>query len=266
MVKRALCVGINRYPRPEMALRGCVNDAKAWATLLTTSYDVTRSDVRLLTDAQATRARVLRELGALLAGARRGDVLVFTNSSHGTYVADAGGDERLYDEAIVPYDGDDALIVDDDLRTMFADVPVGVRLTVISDSCHSGSLTREAFMETPDHRRKRYVDPVALGRRSISDVRRRAGPRRPATYPESSMRELLLSGCRADQYSYDARFGRRHQGAMTHHALAVIAAAGGRLSYAQLHRRLVPALRDAEFDQEPQLEGRAAFKRRQVFT
>ena len=33
------------------------------------------------------------------------------------------------------------------------------------------------------------------------------------------MNELLLSGCRADQYSYDARFGRRYHGAMTHYAL-----------------------------------------------
>lgn len=266
MAKRAVCVGINRYPRPEMALRGCVNDARAWAALLNDHYDIATSDVRVITDARATKAGVLQALGSLLAGARRGDVLVFTNSSHGTYVADRDGDERLYDEAIVPYDGDDGLIVDDELRTLFADVPAGVRLTVISDSCHSGSLTREPFLDTPDHRRKRYVDPVALGRRAISDVRRRAAPRRAATYPESAMTELLLTGCRADQYSYDARFGRRHQGAMTHHALDVITAAGHRLTYDQLHRRLVPALREAGFEQEPQLEGRAAFKRRQVFT
>ena len=81
------------------------------------------------------------------------------------------------------------------------------------------------------------------------------------------MNELLLSGCRADQYSYDARFGRRYHGAMTHFALGDHRRRRSyRLTYAQLHRRLVPALRDAQYDQEPQLEGRAAFKRRQVFT
>ena len=266
MAKRALCVGINRYPRPEMALRGCVNDARAWAALLRGHYDFASTNVRVITDARATKAGMLRALGDLLVGCRRGDVLVFTNSSHGTYVADRDGDEQLYDEAIVPFDGDDGLIVDDELRTLVADVPAGVRLTVISDSCHSGSLTRDPFLDTPDHRRKRYVDPIALGRRGITDVRRRAVPRRTTTYPESSMRELLLTGCRADQYAYDARFGRRHQGAMTHHALAVIAAAGHRLTYAQLHRQLVPALRDSGYDQEPQLEGRPAFKRRQLFT
>src|SRR4029079_13761847 len=140
------------------------------------------------------------------------------------------------------------------------------RLSVISDSCHSGSLTREVPMDTPDRRRTRYVDPIDLGRRGIDDVRRTARPKRDTAYPEASMNELLLSGCRADQYSYDARFGRTFHGAMTQQALAIIAAPGHRITYAQLHRQLVPALRDANYDQEPQLEGRAAFKRRQLFT
>jgi metacaspase-1 len=266
MAKRALCVGINRYPRPDLELKGCVNDATGWAALLTDHYDVNRADVRVLTNAKATKAAIVAGLQDLLTGASRGDVLVFTNSSHGTYVADTDHDESLYDEAICPYDCLTDLLVDDELRTLFADVPTGVRLTVISDSCHSGSLTREPPLETPDRRRKRYIDPIALGRRGIDDVRRRATPRRESVYPESSMNELLLSGCRADQYSYDARFGRKFHGAMTQQALAIIAAAGYAITYAQLHRQLVPALRESNYDQEPQLEGRAAFKRRQLFS
>ena len=33
-MKRALCVGINDYPVRGADLKGCVNDAKAWARLL----------------------------------------------------------------------------------------------------------------------------------------------------------------------------------------------------------------------------------------
>ena len=266
MVKRALCVGVNKYPRPDLELHGCVNDDKGWATLLREHYDFPASDVRLLLDRQATKAKIHRALGDLLAGSKRGDVLVFTNSSHGTYRADASGDESLYDEAMCPYDCETELLVDDELRELFGGLGDGVRLTVISDSCHSGSVTREPPMLTPDHRRKRYVDPVALGRRALSDVRRRARPRRESEVPEADMNEVLLSGCRADQYSFDAKFGRRFHGAMTHTALATIAAADHRITWAQLHRHLVPALRDANYDQEPQLEGRAANKRRQIFT
>ena len=85
----------------------------------------------------------------------------------------------------------------------------------------------------------------------------RPGPRSAELYPESAMNELLLSGCRADQYSYDARFGRTFHGAMTQlrprHS-SPPPATGSRTR--QLHRQLVPALRDANYDQEPQLEGR----------
>ena len=35
MVNRALCVGINDYPIRGMDLKGCVNDATAWAAALT---------------------------------------------------------------------------------------------------------------------------------------------------------------------------------------------------------------------------------------
>jgi metacaspase-1 len=266
MVKRALCVGINKYPRPDLELRGCVNDATAWAELLTGHFDFARPDVKVITNAKATKRAVVDALMDLLARASKGDVLVFTNSSHGTYVADTNGDESLYDEAICPYDCETDLIVDDELRALFGGIPAGVRMTVISDSCHSGSITREPPIQTPDRRRKRYVDPIAIGRRGLTDVRRRARPRRKTEVPESTMSELLLSGCRADQYSYDARFGRRFHGAMTQSALSIIEAAKHQITYAQLHRQLVPALRAANYDQEPQLEGRTAAKRRQVFT
>jgi len=267
MAKRALCVGVNKYPRPDLELKGCVNDAKGWAELLSAQFDFARSDVTLLTDRRATKAAVMRALGDLLAGARRGDVLVFTNSSHGTYRADEDGDESLYDEALCPYDCEEELIVDDDLRQLFADIPYGVRLSVISDSCHSGSATRDPEDPfAPDRRRRRFCDPRTIGRREIPDVRRTAHPRDAELYPESGMRELLLSGCRSDQYSYDARFGRTFHGAMSFFAQQLIADAGYRITYRTLHRRLLPTLRDANYDQEPQLEGRDSFKRRQVFT
>ena len=266
MANRAVCVGINTYPRPDLALRGCVNDAKAWAGLLVDHYDFAKADVRLLTNARATKRNILAALGELLAGSARGDVLVFTNSSHGTYVADRDGDESRYDEAMCPYDCETDLIVDDELRELFAGLRPGVRLAVVSDSCHSGSVTRDPMLDTPDGRRRRYIDPRALDRAVVPDVRRRARPKRETAYPESSMKEVLLSGCRADQYSFDARFGRKYHGAMTNTAMGIIADANYRLTYGQLHRALVPQLREDGYDQEPQLEGTTSAKRRQLFT
>ena len=92
-MKRALCVGINDYPVAGADLKGCVNDAKAWAALLIDHFDFEPQNVTMLLDAQATKQRVLEEVDKVLAGTKKGDVIVFTNSSHGTYVADGDGDE-----------------------------------------------------------------------------------------------------------------------------------------------------------------------------
>jgi metacaspase-1 len=266
MAKRALCVGINDYPIAGMDLKGCVNDAKGWANVLVDRYDFGKPDVKLLLDRRATKANMVKEIKALLAGSKRGDTLVFTNSSHGTYVADRSGDEKLYDEAICPWDTKDELLVDDELRELFSGLKTGVRLTVISDSCHSGSLTRQPPPgRTPDDRRMRFLNPKKIGLPVIDDVQRQARPRRGEVYPEDSMKELLLSGCKSDEYSYDAKFGRRYNGAMTYMALAAIGAAGPRLTFAGLHQQILKGLEDANFNQTPQLEGRSSNRKRVLF-
>ena len=62
MAKRALCVGNNDYPGTGMDLAGCLNDAKDWEALLKArGYRVER-----LLDADATRARILAALQALV--------------------------------------------------------------------------------------------------------------------------------------------------------------------------------------------------------
>ncbi|MGI8685384.1 MAG: caspase family protein [Acidimicrobiales bacterium] len=263
-MKRALCVGINRYPQPGMDLQGCVNDAGNWSTLLVDHYDFARDDVTVLLDEQATHANILAGLKALMAGATKGDVLVFTNSSHGTYLADTTGDEPVYDEAMCPYDTADHPLVDDELRTLFADLAAGVSLAVLADSCHSGSVTRAMPLRTPDQRRVRFMSPRAIGRPEIPEVRRTAQPRKEA-HPEADMKEILLSGCKSSQYSYDAVIGDAPSGAFSHFALVAIRDASYKITYEELHALVVPALAESNYDQEPQLEGTAADKARQIF-
>lgn len=272
MAKKALCVGINDYPYEGNDLNGCVNDAKAWAGLLTAHYDFLSADVKLLLDSQATRANVIAGLKALLAGAKAGDVLVYTNSSHGTYVADTSGDEPKYDEAICPYDCADNLIVDDELRELFAaSLPKDVHFTVISDSCFSGTVTRVAVAEfipglkTPDDRRVRFLSPALRGQPVLENPWK-AKPKGPAKYPESKMKEILLSGCSDKEYSYDALIGGVYHGAMTYFALKAIQEASYKITYQQLHSRLNYLLDDAGYPQHPQLEGRTANKKRLIFT
>lgn len=262
MAKKAFCVGINDYPYgADNDLRGCVNDANAWAKLLKKHYDFT--DVKTLLDAQATKSNMLAGLKTLLAGAKSGDVLVFTNASHGTYLADTDKDEPNYDEALCPYDSDNNLIVDDELRNLFANLPKGVSLTVISDSCHSGSVTRAEISPT---RRVRFLNPRLRGGVELDARQLRQASKKKEKFPETGMKEILLSGCKSNQYSADAMIGSTFHGAMTFYAIQAITDADYQLTYAELHEALLPLLEDENFDQVPQLEGKAEHKQKQIFT
>jgi hypothetical protein len=269
MAKRALCVGINDYPGNANDLNGCVNDANAWSHLLTGRYGFPAGDVAVLLDAQATKANMMAALKKLLAGAKAGDVLVFTNSSHGTYVADGAGDEA-YDEAICPYDCDANLILDDELRELFTGAPAGVSLAVIADCCHSGTLTRAAVadavpgMRVLDERRVRFLNPAHLSRAVLHDPWS-AQPRRRQKHLQAGMREILLSGCRSSEYSYDARIDGAYQGAMSAMALRAIGE-NPQITWQQLHTRVQSLLDAADYPQHPQLEGTATNKKKPIFT
>jgi len=264
MADRALCVGINDYPIRGMKLRGCRNDARAWARTLVRHYDVAQGDVAMLLDGDATKRKIVNGLRRLVRGAAKGDRLVFTNSSHGTYVADDDGDEARYDEALCPYDCGDRVIVDDDLREILDGIPTGVRFTFISDSCHSGNVTRAAPWQHPN-RRARFADPTMMGRSASVAVARREARKRQRR-SESSMKELLVSGCLDSEFAYDDKFGRRYHGAMTFHALRSLEHAGWKIRYEDWIADINARLENDMFFQHPQLEGPSSAKRRWVFS
>lgn len=270
MANKAVCVGINDYPYDGSKLKGCVNDARQWADLLVSLFDFSPTDVRLLLDAEATKSNIISRLKELLTGGRPGDALVFTNSSHGSYLADVHGDEPLYDQVICPYDIADNALMDDELRALFADLPEGVRLTVICDSCFSGTVTRAAISENVpglrlrDDRRVRFLSPALQGKPILHNPWR-AKPKRRVLYPESQMKEILLSGCTDKEYAYDAFIRGAYHGVMSFFALRTIRAAHGRITYAQLHTRLNSLLYKADYEQHPLLEGTSRNKERQVF-
>jgi metacaspase-1 len=271
MAKKALCIGINDYPYEGSDLNGCINDAHAWADLLITRFGFSKNDVKLLIDAEATKAEMVAGLKDLLANSKAGDTLVFTNSSHGTYLADTTGDEETYDEALCPYDCADRLLVDDELRELFANLPKGVQLSVISDSCHSGTVTRAAVAEiipglrTPDDRRVRFLSPSLRGDPVLQNPWK-AKPKADIKYPESRMQEILLTGCTDKEYSYDAKIGGRYHGAMTYFALQAINEANFTPTWQQMYTHLTNLIDSAGYPQHPQLEGQRSNKKRPIFS
>lgn len=266
MTKRALCIGINDYPDEDNDLKGCVNDARAWAGLLTEHFGFDAENVRVIEDSEATKVNMVDALTGLISGARKGDVLVFSNSSHGSYVADTDGDEPTYDEIICPYDIMDNVLRDDELREIFTKLPEGVSFTAILDNCFSGTATRvPSILPTPDDRRHRFLRPRVRGDKELEDPWE-ATPSSSENYPQDAMKEVLLSGCSDKQYSFDAKIDGVYHGAMTWHAIKAIRDADYNLTYRQLHTELLRLLELTNYDQTPQLEGRESNKDRLLFS
>jgi hypothetical protein len=113
------------------------------------------------------------------------------------------------------------------------------------------------------------MNPKAIGRPLLDNPRsatRRRDIQAPATGDMSGMKEVLLSGCKANQYSMDAMFDGTPHGAMTYYALAAIRAANFQVTYRDLREQVLTALSDNNYDQEPQVEGADANLDRQIFT
>lgn len=277
MTKKALCIGINNYPGTHMDLQGCVNDAADWkATLETHGYTVTT-----LLDAQATKAAMVAAMTDLIGAAIKGDRLVITYSGHGTYQPDTDGDEiDGLDEALCPYDiqTNQAALIDDEIRVIFGARKPGVRLLLISDSCHSGTVTRAAPAEPEaDAPRPRFL-PMGNWLPEDQLPRNRAGGVAATITPLSSASpflgvfakqegDLLLAGCKEgpNNYSYDARIAGRYNGAFTYYALKTLKTLKPGSTYAQWHTAIGNYLPSASYPQSPQIFGDKASRQRKVF-
>ena len=182
---------------------------------------------------------------------------------------DKNGDEaERRDEILCPTDLDwKKPFLDDWLRQTLNGLRAGVSLTVIMDCCHSGTNTRR--FEPPDAPRlPRYLpnpwDLMAAesGRKLRGTVQGslRASSRlkrRRQDVVDVDSPELLMTGCRDTQTSADAHIGGAYNGALTYCLVDAIKQAAGKLTARQLHERTVKRLQEEDFDQVPQLEGRA---------
>lgn len=169
--RRALLVGINTYTPPEgekslarrglRNLGGAVNDVHAMRETLTSRFGFLPANIEVLEDRKATRGAILQALRTQLVppDARPGDVGFFFYAGHGSQVLNSKSRESDHlDESLVPADSYQGVpdIRDKELARLFNDIlDRGIRLTVIVDSCHSGSIARSG----PSRSRALEADP-----------------------------------------------------------------------------------------------------------
>lgn len=271
MAKKAVLIGINRYRIPGGDLRGCVNDVQNIQSVLMEHFGFAKGDITMLTDLSATTAAMRKAIAGLVASGKKGDTLYLHYSGHGSNVPDKDGDEKrtkkgdVRDEILCPADLDwNDPLLDDWLRTTFNKVKAGVNLTVVFDCCHSGTATRAPRPPDAPIIPRYLPSPFELidaesGRKPrgklTSKLKIGKGKKDVVV---ADIGELLLTGCRDVQTSADAYIGGSYNGALTYYLASVLRAAKGKLTYRELHERVLKQLSVNDYDQVPQLEGSKA--------
>jgi len=286
MIRKALLVGINDYAPVGAGgpdLRGCVNDVRDMANTLSVLNIVpaTASSMKILTDARATKAAILNGFKWLVAGAKKGDVLVFFYSGHGSQIADVSGDEvDKKDEVICPHDYATAgMIKDDDFRALLVNLPAGVNLDVILDSCYSGTGTQvlSALAATPDEQSiaYRYIEPPidwgffidanpSLPVHGILKREGTGGSRDPVVV--LNMNHVLWAACKDNQTSAEAPINGVYRGIFTYNFCKALRGAGTSITRRRLDSQVTVNVKGMGYNQVAQLEGTTSSLNEKVFT
>jgi metacaspase-1 len=261
--KRALCVGINLFKNyPTATLQGCVNDANDMSALFQKLLGFQSADITVLPDAQATKANIMSNLKDMVDGAKAGkySYLAFSMSSHGTQVPDLDGEEPdRADEAFCPHDlaqaGDqwdrNHIIVDDELRDLFIQLPANVLLEVYLDTCHSGTGLKAIDMLLD--RKPRYLPPPSLEAFKQVEGKRSRGLLR-GLLEKGIVHHILWAACRADQTSADANIAGGWHGAFTYYFCQEMYACNNSLTRPQVLTKVRADLVAGHYSQTPQLE------------
>lgn len=255
----ALLVAINDYPMPVPRLKGCLNDLhgfKAYLESFCRDQGITFRPLALENN-KATRQNIIdgfRHFGP----AGGGDFCLFFFAGHGSRGDANAAFHHLKasekQETLVCYDsrpgGRD--LTDKELSFLIWQASQGRNLhfTVITDCCHSGSVTRLAEeVRVRQVRKSPKAMPVEefLGFESytLSTEGRYSPPRGRyvhlgAALPFELAREVKVKG--------------KPHGAFTACLLEALAGARGRITYAELANRVAVRMRTMFTDQSPQLE------------
>jgi metacaspase-1 len=222
---------------------------------------------KLLTKA-GTRKAVLAGIRAAAKALKKGDRFLLTYSGHGGQVADSSGDEAdKQDETWCLFDGQ---LIDDELYFELSKFAAGVRILVLSDSCHSGTVTR-ARPEPPPPGMRAKLMPADVGLRvyekhasfydGLQNAVAKAAGKAPLADPDAVLATLsvqsdriqsiakkfkaaaiLISGCQDNQVSLDGD----HNGAFTGQLRRIWNNGKFAGNHAQFHAQIVAGMPAAQ--------------------
>jgi hypothetical protein len=237
-------------------LVACEFDANDMADLAK-AQDLEVRDVLLTDDATYSKvSAAIEHAGSELKG---GDLFFLTYSGHGGQVRDVSSDEPdSRDETWVLYDRQ---MIDDEFYALYSRFQPGVRILVLSDSCHSGTVVKQIpTLLRPEVLESRFgsSDPDTIAKRvraMPSAVQSRVYEANKDLYnniarsgtedTDIDATVALISGCEDNQTSADGERNGLFTG-----TLKEVWKAGGFRTHRGLHRRILNRMPP---DQSPKL-------------
>ena len=222
-------------------LNACEADAEDMARIADRSQFSTQTLLTQHATRQAVREAILQAADRL----EPGDTFLLTYSGHGGQIPDQNGDEwDGLDETWCLYDGEQ---VDDELYSHLQRFRSDVRVVVLSDSCHSGTvvkLSQYAGASPPDaldgSRTSYRAMPLNVARRTYEgnlemydEILRNPATKNAKAAIQASC--LLISGCQDNQLSADGAFN----GLFTGNLLLVWANGKFEGSYLDFYKRIL---------------------------
>jgi hypothetical protein len=221
---KLLSIAVNDYPNTDRKLRGAINDSRVW----TEWFKAWGWQFETLWNEEATGDHILGAIERLMQRAQPGDRMAIHFSGHGSQLADPSGEESDFlDECYCPWDVDEnGPIRDDQLYRLFQLRTEGVRLYLVADCCHSGSIYRG----TKDGIRYLQLNNTSefpAGTRREPAVSRTAG--------------LLLAACGEQERAREVSIGGKSYGVLTYAAAKALE----RLPTGATHRQWLELIRAA---------------------
>jgi metacaspase-1 len=242
----------------------------------------------ILLTKNATRKKVLTAIRAAAKRLKSGDLLFLTYSGHGGQVPDVTGEEGdKLDETWCFFD---AQLIDDELFLEFSRFAKGVRILVLSDSCHSGTVTRARPVTGAVEAGRSKMMPPSVATRTYTGHRafydslqkavEKASKSAASIDPDAALAHvtvsgrltdiaktcraavILISGCQDNQTSMDGD----HNGAFTEQLLQVWNHGAFAGNYARFHAAIKAAMPRSQSPNLFTLGAAAAFARQRPFT
>lgn len=260
----ALLVGINDYPEPVSALKGCEPDTKAILAYLKSIDDIEVNEKTLL-GAEATKEAIVHQFLNHLGQAGEKDVAFFFFAGHGTREEahevfwPSTTDKKL--QSLVCYDGVTLennkekynLLSNKELRFLIHKISKNnAHILSVFDCCHSGEITRETLLPRI-FKNSRSSDKTCPLRPWSNFIFAEEIPKETLhqidieeKLPEG--RHIHLSACSKDELAYESGSG----GIFTKNFIEILRRSENNITYSDLSSRIRIYLKN-NFKQTPQV-------------